>query len=455
MMTGMATLPTNRTYLGVAIYLALGACTFNTSNQVISDDGGGGSTGNDSGPRPDAIDPDECPDDIHIEIRVDGQSAPLGDSEPYIRTLVGDTVELSATGTCTRSGIIDFNWSVEPASNEVQSTALPDLKSEVISVYSKRPGPTNVRLVVSDGETSRQLAIFAFEAFGFEEVESYQGPRIRDLSAGAKFLWVGTNEEDAFRGDLDDLTSDYVLVSPTYDGVDLSSKMRVHEAAAGDYVWFSSADDEGQAYRLSLANSEIIAIDTIDNAKTREIDDAPTGIRLATDKGVALAADSASFIRERNDDSEALSFGPTGSWAGKDRLYPLPDGQEIDLFNNNDDIQCLADDGTALWIGRNNQGISTYFNNDIQDTYKKNNSNLTDNDVESIAIDTQQDVWVGTSGGVSRFKRDRQIWVPLTTESGLVGTNALDIDVIECDEASGRRAIYVGGRAGLFVMRTP
>jgi hypothetical protein len=229
--------------------------------------------------------------------------------------------------------------------------------------------------------------------------------------------------------------------------------MRVHEAAAGDDVWFGADDAEGTAYRLTLSDGQITSLATLTDAKTRDIDDADSGVRFATDKGVALAADSVNFLLERADDSRALSFGVVGSFAGRDALYPLPDGAQVDVFPGADAIECITDDGASLWIGGKDQGVATVVDGMVQAIYNATDSQLSDDDVRDIAADSQGDIWAATKVGVSRFKQDRQVWVPMIGDSGLGAR--LDLRAIAIDEAGGRRTFYVGGNAGLSVMRIP
>lgn len=452
-MSQMARRPRYPAIAGLTICLVVGACTFNTSTRASVDDGGvGDDSGSTLGTRPDAIAPEDCPDDIHIEIQVAGASEIVANGQPYLHILVGDTVELSAVGTCTRSGVISYRWFIEPGTTQIEDTARPDLVSESISVFPHKPEQYTVRLEVSDGNATDSLALYAFEAHGFADVDTYVGGPIKDLSAGADYLWVGADDA-AYRGDLLQPLAAYPLVNDLYGGSTLPAKMRVHETAAGDDVWFGADDATGTAYRLTLSDGQISSHATLTDAKTRDIDDAATGVRFATDKGVALAADSVNFALERADDSNALSFGVIGSFAGRDALYPLPDGTEVDVFPGGDSIQCIADDGTSLWIGGDNKGVATVVDGAVQTIYKANDSELSHDDAEDIAADSQGDIWAATKSGVSRFKQDRQVWVPMLGDSGLGAR--LDLKAITIDESGGRRTIYVGGNAGLSVMRIP
>ena len=70
-----------------------------------------------------------------------------------------------------------------------------------------------------------------------------------------------------------------------------------------------------------------------------------------------------------------------------------------------------------------------------------------------IGIHNSGDIWATTQAGVSRFKKDRQVWVPMGSDSGL--GSRTDVKAIAIDEKGGKRAVYVGGNPGLSVMQTP
>lgn len=436
-----------------ALLCVAGACTFNTSTNAQSGDDSGLPT-DDGGmldARSDAIAPEDCPSEIHIAVRVNDVSEPSGVGAPYVSSLVGDTVELSAEGTCTQSGIIEYRWVIEPGTTQVEDTALPNLTSETISVYTTTPEQYTVRLEVGDGNRTETITIFAFQAHGFQEVDSYDGNRIRGLSTGADYLWVGA-DNGGRRGLLVAPFSAYPLVNDLYPGDSLPSKLRVHETSGGDFVWFGSDDADGRAYRLSLVDQAITSFPTITNGRTRDIDEGATGVRFATNQGVAFAPDSETFEEERDQDSRAVSYGPTGAWAGKNDLYPLPDADSISLFPGDDRIKALDDDGTLLWIGTGDDGLLTFANGAVQSSYSEESDDLPSDDVRAVSVDDDLDIWIGTSSGASRFKRDRNVWVHFDGEHGLEDADAEHIDT---DMQSGRRAVYLGGRDGLFVMRVP
>ncbi len=442
----MVVLSICRAGISLAILLTT-ACSFDTSTLGrLTIDSGSSLTG-----RADAIPPELCPDDIHIELQVEGVTESAAPTEPFVHTLIGDTVKLSAIGTCTRAGPIQYNWVVESATSPISETARPNRSSETISVYSAEPGEYAVMLYVSDGSQTESKGVYAFEAHGFEEITSYDGNTIRDLSAGADYLWVGA-DDGAYRGGLASPFAAYPAVNDLYAGATLPDKTRLHETASGAHVWFGTNNSDGEVRRLTVATGLFSTHDTIAMAKTNAIRSNAAGVRVATDDGVVFSPDSNMFVMERDESSDALALGATGLWAGNQRLYPLPVGAPSTVFDGSQDqrIQGLADDGTQLWVGGNGKGIARVLNGVAQEVYRT--PTLTHNDVKSLAIDATGDVWAATKGGVSRFKVDRQKWIKMTADSGLDG---IDLEVIEVDERSQRRAIYTGGGSTLSVMRIP
>jgi ligand-binding sensor domain-containing protein len=67
-----------------------------------------------------------------------------------------------------------------------------------------------------------------------------------------------------------------------------------------------------------------------------------------------------------------------------------------------------------------------------------------------MTTDATGDIWASTEQGLHRFKKDRQIWVPLPTALLTVENN---IKAVAIDEIGSRRAIYIGSSRGLAVMR--
>jgi ligand-binding sensor domain-containing protein len=94
--------------------------------------------------------------------------------------------------------------------------------------------------------------------------------------------------------------------------------------------------------------------------------------------------------------------------------------QEWIVYNaNGKDINCLAQEGNYLWVGTDGGGL-VKLNKSTGDfiIYNKWNSKLPDNHVLAIAVDGQENKWIGTQGGFAKF--DGVKWtVYNTSNSGL------------------------------------
>lgn len=442
--------PRRSGFAGLCFVLA--SCSFDTSNSIVPGDG---STQEriDAG-RADAIDPRDCPEPIHIEVQVNGSSTVPPSGEPYVHSLLGDTVELSAIGTCTQTGTIEYAWTIEPVTIHLNATALPNLSSETVSVYSTLADTQHtVRLRVSDGSTSLTKVFYAFDVAEFVNLPSIPENDIKAVHAGANFLWVG-GKQGAYRTEL---ASPGTLtdISEFYSGENLPPNVAaIYESTDGALAWFGTSDAEGRVYRLSTGTDTIGIFGTIVGSKTRAFSDAGTGVRVGTDQGVALAPNNQDFSIERGDAVTALSVGGQGAFAGDTFLYPLPTGSNLNVFSTgNNKISGIADDGARLWVAGDGKGVATVINGSVGNVYTTANSDLISNGVRALAVDASGDIWASTQAGVARFKADRQVWVPLDNTSGLGARS--DLKVITIDESSGRRAIYVGGKNGLSMMAAP
>jgi hypothetical protein len=434
--------------------LGLVACRFDTSTAASPRDSGPSIPDADPN-RPDAIAPSDCPEDIFIQLSVNGISTAPGDGEPFSQVLLGDTVALSAMGTCTRSGTINYEWSIDSA---IDQTAFPSISSESMTVYSATEGTFNVTLVVNDGSTDKTAMVSGFAVTGFQALDLLPDADTKDLHAGADFLWIG-NKAGAFVADLANPTvgpdqGDYEAVNDKFGGgSSIPADVRaVFENPAGDYVWFGPNANEGKIYRLDLnGDQQTVSIDTIAGARNKDISAFETKVYVATDRGVARSNNVTNFQEVRADSSEAVSAGATGEWSGANNLYPLPAGPSIDLFGGDNKIKGLADDGVDLWVGSDAQGAARYRPGVIPTLYTLADG-LSSLKVRALTVDASGDIWAATEVGASRFKKDRQAWVALST-AGLPGDKKLK--AITVDESGGRRAIYVGGTQGFALMRVP
>ncbi len=87
-------------------------------------------------------------------------------------------------------------------------------------------------------------------------------------------------------------------------------------------------------------------------------------------------------------------------------------------------IQCLdVDQNNNLWVGTTN-GISKF---DGQNWINFNTSDgLIDNNIKAIFIDSNNDVWIGTDFGISYF--DGANWTSYTSNDGLANNTVVDIE---------------------------
>jgi ligand-binding sensor domain-containing protein len=120
----------------------------------------------------------------------------------------------------------------------------------------------------------------------------------------------------------------------------------------------------------------------------------------------------------------------------------LSQTQEWIVYNaNGKDINCLAQEGNYLWIGTDCGGL-VKINKSIGDftIYNKWNSKLPDNHILAIAVDGQENKWIGTQEGLAKF--DGANWtVYNTSNSGLPDNWVLTIAI----DKQGNKWIGTGG----------
>ena len=113
-------------------FIALSACQFDTSNKVLED---ADTTRPDADlARPDAISPEDCPEPIFLQLRINGQLRTPQDGLDPQQILLGDTIELNAQGSCTKTGSISHRWTIGPQTTGIGDTAMPGLDAETLTV---------------------------------------------------------------------------------------------------------------------------------------------------------------------------------------------------------------------------------------------------------------------------------------------------------------------------------
>jgi ligand-binding sensor domain-containing protein len=133
--------------------------------------------------------------------------------------------------------------------------------------------------------------------------------------------------------------------------------------------------------------------------------------------------------------------------AGKWTTYTEKDG----LAGNLVTALAVGPDGT-LWAGTSNSGISR-FDGQTWTTYTTRDGLLKDS-VDAIAVTPNGTVWVGTWGGVSRFDpsalggtpasgRDGQAWTTYTEKDGLAGYGVSTVAIAQDG------TVWLGGSGGV------
>ncbi len=449
--------------------LTFAACTFNPDTNGASGatiDASDGAQLQD-----DAIAPEDCPNEIELVLSVNGLTPAPNSPAPVVRALLGDTITLSAVGTCTQAGPISYEWTFLNPPAPVVGTSI---NSQTIEVYPVQPGDYTVVLSVGNGSglTLEAPSVLAFSAAGFEDLGGLPSEaKVEDLHAGLEYLWIGT-DLGAYVGSLLDPTASYEKVSDAFSVENRETELGVQmnavfESPPGVYAWFGPEAGIQTVYRLSLSSNalqRLVALTTFEGAKNKDISGSATELRVATDKGSALTTNFDAFTKENggalgNANLKAVSVGPTGSFAGGMGLYTLPAGSTSGPFGPGDNkIRGFADDGTFLWAASDNSGVVKLQGTTVVASYASGDFGLQSSRIAAMATDAGGDIWATTNAGVHRFKKDREVWVQMSTMDFGIGNDikAVTIDEVDADSTLGtpsRRAIYIGSDKGLAVMR--
>lgn len=454
---------TRRYLLAAATALAIG-CSF---NEFGLDPGDGGVNDVDARPGgPDAdIDAGPCPVPLHVEIAINGRTSPLGNGEPYAYVLVGDTVELSAAGSCSQRGPLSFQWEVTPADG-TRTTAQPNLAGETITVYPTDDQVYQVSLEIEDGAASDvEVVTRAFQAFAFRSLDGLPQNEIRDVAAGADTLWLAA-KAGAYTLALDPIGASFVELNTTSVGATIESELQeVH--FDDQQVWFAHKDSRGGVWKLDRSTAPPVvsfinfdtpaALET--SAEVEDIARVADGLAVATKAGLSWSTDNLIFTGELAIQVYAVAGSGQHQWAAAEELYDLSaGGNAIDPFDGDlgDDakIRDLAvyPAGNELWLAMDGNGVARVAldTGALISRFTSGDSGLEGDNIRALAIDAAGDVWLATDKGVSRFKRDRGIWLTYGNSLGLQGK--LDVNGITIDEDSGRRGVWAGTKGGLVYL---
>jgi hypothetical protein len=237
---------TGRLLLAAALTVAIG-CRFDETGLGPGD---GGVTP-DGPPGLDArADAAPCPAPLHLEIAIDGRTSPLGNGEPYAYVMVGDTVELSAAGSCSQRGPLSYQWEITPFDG-TRSTALPNLNGQTITVYPVDDQVYRVSLLIEDGaDTEAGEVPLAFQAFTFRPLDGLPQNEIRDVATGDELLWLAA-KAGAYTLTLDPIGATFTELNTVAIGSTIESELQeVYYDRAADLVWFGHKDARGGVWKV-------------------------------------------------------------------------------------------------------------------------------------------------------------------------------------------------------------
>jgi len=430
----------------------LAGCSFDPGASVAGA-GDSGPAGDDGG-GPDA---GPCAEPLHAELTVNGVSA-AADGQPFVTVLVGDSVQLSAEGSCTRSGSIEYDWSIsgDGDGDAIEGTAAPDLAAQVVDIYPLVPGDYTVTLAVGDGtDSSDPLSVFALRAVGWQV--SDQALDVRDLAPTGATLWIAASA-GGYQMPLANVLGVPELVNDLAGGDDtIANDLSAVAAGPAGTVWFGHKPNDSVVWQVDDKGkvTEIDFTGNFEDAVVEDIGRSATGIYLATRDGVTEAPDNQTFEAPIiTTQSFALTRGSSGSWAGGARLHRLEAGTDFDVFGVDDNkIRGLLDVGGAIWAGSDDRGVAVFDSGTEEVTATFTTADgLSSNKVRAFAVDDTGDVWVATAAGVSRYKQDRARWVAMGVATGL---DSIDVNAITAVGTGAARKIIAGTRGGLVLLTLP
>jgi hypothetical protein len=445
------------TALATALCVSLGsACTFAPGGPP----GGGGDddgTMVDASPDlPDGRPPLPCDEPIHAEFTINGM--PAVGAGPIATVLIGDTVRLDATGSCSQRGEVRYLW--EFGGGELLESAEPGDRSQRLTVYPSLPGDFDITLTVSDDEGSADpVTVSGIRSIGWTELAS--GIDVRDLAVGRGAVWIASNQGPRFI-DLADVSAGVQDVNANADGEQIPGDLNaVAFSPVTGQVWFGSQGQFGAIWRVSVPSlsarftTALVSLPTeLASARVRDISPQGQGVSIATDGGVAVSPLGGPFDPPTFTGSfHAVAENLAGGWAGgDDGVFRLstPDLPPLEPFPGENKIRALAGDADNLWAGSDGNGVARIGSDDMADLFSPANTDqeLPSDQARAIAVDDARDAWVATQNGVGRYKRDLQTWVAMQSNTG-IGRN----DLRAVAALRGGERVYVvasGGGGGVI-----
>lgn len=393
--------------------------------------------------------PGTCEEPIRTQMLVGGQS-PLDGADPILTVILGDTIVLSAAGSCSNRGTLSYEWQVGEV---LAATADPGTSREGLTVYPTSPGDFPITLTLSDGAGSDEPITVNVRVLPWVRV--VEDLDVRDVAVGAGRIWLASNLGPRFVD----------LSNPGAGAQDLNL------AAAGDeipvdlsavffdrddnLVWFGRRSQDDSAWRLDVAALDIATVafpnpsigqTTVSDTTTRG-----DGVMVATEDGVTIAADNQTFADPIvAEDRDAVGDNQAGGWAGSDNLIRLSDQATFTPFGSgNNKIIALAGDDDLLWVGGDDRGAAR-LNPDLSVDVFGTAQGLPSDRVRGLAVDGEHDVWAATEDGAARYKSDRDVWVPMGQSTGLGDITNLFSAATTIE--GGRTVVVVAGPEGVAVL---
>ena len=356
----------------------------------------------------------------------------------------------------------------------------------------------NPSLFVTRAFASRERAILP----GGTWITYANGDAAQSLAVQGDYLWVGTHLGGLVRWD----PTDQTYVQYLYPQTDLpSNDVRAIDTDATGRLWIGtsrglavlSADDAHHTGVTGVMGTIVVHHTGNSGLPADVVTDvgvAPDGkVWVATDGGGLAVLDDKGTTQDLSDDEwtvyglddglpsylvTALDFDDVGNvWIGT-KPYPNPDpegsatlGGGVSIFNglsffnyhtqnstmgSNVIVTVCPGGGEEMWVATRGGGVTLFQGRQGNQTFNKNNSGLTGNDVSACAQDTTGRMWFAVIDsripqGVSVLNND--VWANLTkTNSGLISNS---VSAIVADSSRrvwfGHKEVY-GGTQGVSLL---
>jgi hypothetical protein len=435
-----------RAAVGLAGALALAtACTFDPTGQAGDGDGSEADAGDDDGT---GDQPASCPEPVHVELSVNGRV--ITDDDPLTVILLGDTVALSAAGSCSRGGgQLTYRWEFDDGN--LIETADAALDSESLTIYPPLPVDAYVTLTVDDGSESA-IQVAALRARGWSARTDQQN--VNSVALAANRVWMAA-DAGAFVFDLAEPELGVQALIDVAPGQEVTGNVgAVHFAEQSGLVWFARGSNSGLLFHVDLSSSTTASVDLSDSVVVRDIASLGAGTLIGHSDGVLSSSDNDVFedAEPTPEDIFAVTANADGGWAGGSELHRVGKKGTLSAFPDPDDkIRALAGDGQLVWAGSDDQGVARFNGNTGQSDVFTTADGLPSDTIRALAVDKAGDVWAATDQGVARYKRDRDVWIAMGEDAQLEG-NLLDVADIAVLEADGERVVAIGTPGGIAVL---